>query len=113
MLGGMDALAPLFGVLIMSIALIGNFFFTAWKLGILRAFGRRHSLSWRVLAAGAMSACLPFAGVMITLAAIPADDGVKVAMNAAQLAFELGLTGFVLHVVNDQVVNWASAMRQA
>jgi len=113
MLHGMDALAPLIGVLIMSIALIGNFFFTAWKLGILRAFGRRRTLSWRVLTAGALSACLPFAGAMITLAAMPADDGVKVAMNAAQLAFELGLTGFVLHLVNDQVVNWAGAMRQA
>ena len=97
----------------MSIALIGNFFFTAWKLGILRSFGRRRPLSWRVLAAGAMSACLPFAGALITLAAIPADDGMKVAMNAAQLAFELGLTGFVLHLVNDQIVQWAGAMRQA
>lgn len=109
----MDALAPLIGVLVMSIALIGNFFFTAWKLGILRAFGRRHVLNWRVLAAGALTACLPLAGAMITLAAIPADDGVKVAMSAAQLACELGLTGFVLHLVNDQIVNWASAMRQA
>ena len=109
----MDALAPLIGVLIMSIALIGNFFFTAWKLGILRAFGRRRVLSWRVLAAGTLSACLPFAGAMITLAAIPADDGVKVAMNAAQLALELALTGFVLHWLNDQIVSWALAMRQA
>ena len=109
----MDALAPLIGVLIMSIALIGNFFFTAWKLGILRAFGRRRVLSWRVLTAGTLSACLPFAGAMITLAAIPADDGVKVAMSAAQLALELALTGFVLHLVNDQLVNWAGAMRQA
>ncbi len=109
----MDALAPLIGVLIMSIALIGNFFFTAWKLGILSAFGRRGVMSWRVLTAGALSACLPFAGAMITLSAIPADDGVKVAMNAAQLALELALTGFVLHLVNDQLVNWAGAMRQA
>ena len=109
----MDALAPLFGVLIMSIALIGNFFFTAWKLGILRAFGRRHPLSWRVLAAGSLSACLPMVGVLITLAAIPADDGVKVAMNAAQLALELALTGFGLHWLNDQIVSWSGAMRQA
>ena len=108
----MDALAPLIGVLIMSIALIGNFFFTAWKLGILRAFGRRRVLSWRVLAAGTLSACLPFAGA-ITLAAIPADDGVKVAMNAAQLALELALTGFGLHWLNDQIVSWSGAMRQA
>ena len=48
----------------------------AWRMGILRSFGRRHPISWRTLAAGAMAACLPFIGVLLTLALVPADDGV-------------------------------------
>lgn len=107
----MDALAPLIGVLIMSSVLIGNFFRTAWKLGILRAFGRRRVLAWRTLAAGAIAACLPLLGTLLTLALIPADNGIEVALNAGQLAAELAGSGLAMHLINDQITLWAQPVR--
>lgn len=105
----MSAFAPLLGVLIMSAVLVGNFFRAAWTLGILRAFGRRRAVSWRTLGAGAMAACLPLIGVLLTLALVPADDGVEVAMDAAQLALELATSGFIMHLANDLILGWAMA----
>ncbi len=105
----MNALAPLLGVLIMSALLVGNFFRAAWKLGILRSFGRRHPISWRTLAAGAMAACLPLAGVMLTLVLVPSDNDADIAMSATQLAIELAGSGFLMHLLNDQIMLWAIA----
>lgn len=105
----MSALAPLLGVLIMSAVLVCNFFLAAWRMGILRSFGRRRPISWRTLAAGGMAACLPFIGVLLTLALVPADDGVAVAMSAAQLAIELAGSGLAMHLLNDQILLWAMA----
>ena len=105
----MSALAPLLGVLIMSAVLVCNFFLAAWRLGILRSFGRRRPISWRTLAAGAMAACLPFIGVLLTLALVPADDGVAVSMSALQLAIELAGSGLAMHLLNVQILLWAVA----
>ena len=105
----MNALAPLLGVLVMSVVLVGNFFHAAWKLGVLRSFGRRHPVSWRTLAAATMAACLPMVGVLLTLALVPADDGAAVAMDAAELALELAGCGLITHLLNDQIMAWATA----
>lgn len=109
----MDALAPLIGVMIMSIMLVVNFFRAAWQLGILRAFGRRHPLTWRALAAAALAACLPMLGVLLTLTLVPADDGLKVALEATELAVQLATCGFVMHLLNDQLTAWGRTPRQA
>jgi hypothetical protein len=103
----MNALAPLLGVLIMSAVLVGNFFRTAWRLGILRSFGRRHPVTWRTLAAGAMAACLPFAGVLVTLILVPSDNDAHIDMSAWQLALELAGSGLLMHLLNDQIMLWA------
>jgi hypothetical protein len=102
----MNALAPLVGVLILSVVLLVNFFRAAWRLGILRAFGRRHPLRWRTIAAGTMAACLPMAGALIALTLIPSDNGIDLASSAAPLAIELALSGLVMHLINDHLVNW-------
>ncbi len=92
----MNALAPLIGVLVLSIVLVANFFRAAWRLGILRAFGRRHHLRWRALLAGAL----------LALTLIPGDNGVDLAGEAASIAMQLSICGFVMHVLNDQLVAW-------
>jgi hypothetical protein len=105
----MNALAPLIGVLVLSIVLVTNFFRAAWRLGILRAFGRRCHLRWRALAAGSLAACLPIVGALLALTLIPADNGVDLAGEAGVLAFELALAGFVMHLLNDHLVDWGRA----
>lgn len=105
----MNALAPLIGVLVLSIVLVVNFFHAAWRLGMLRAFGRRRHLSWRALTAGSLAACLPFAGAVIALTLIPADNGADIAAAAAPLAVQLALAGLVIHLLNDQLVQWGGA----
>ena len=58
-LSAMHPLSPLFGVAILALVLTANYFRTAWRLGILRAFGRRAPLSNRTLLAGSVAAVLP------------------------------------------------------
>lgn len=102
----MSALAPLLGVLILSLVLVANFFRAAWKLGLLRAFGRRHHVRWRTLAAGTVAACLPFAGAILALMLIPADNGLEVGTHAGQLAVQLSTSGLLMHVLNDHLMVW-------
>ncbi|WP_290872480.1 hypothetical protein [Aquabacterium sp.] len=102
----MNALAPLFGVLVLSGVLVVNFFRAAWRLGILRAFGRRHPLRWRALAAGALAACLPLVGALIALVLIPADNGMALDDSPASLALELAGSGWLMHLLNDHLVIW-------
>ena len=85
----MNAFAPLIGVMVLSFVLVTNFFVAAWRLGVLRAFGRRHHLNWRALTAGSLAACLPFAGAILALMLIPSDNGVDISLSAAQLAIQL------------------------
>lgn len=102
----MNAFAPLLGVMILSIVLVTNFFLAAWRLGILRSFGRRHPISWHTVTAGTLAACLPFAGALLALALIPADNGVDISQSATQLAVQLAVCGLTMHWVNDRLVNW-------
>lgn len=103
----MDSLTSLFGVVILSGVLTTNFLRAAWRLGMLRAFGRRHTLRWRALAAGTLAACLPFAGAMVGLMLIPADNAAPTT-SAAMLALELAGSGWAMHVVNDRLIAWGS-----
>ncbi len=105
----MNALAPLIAVLVLSIVLVINFFRAAWRLGILRAFGRRHHLRWRTLAAGFGAACLPIVGALLALTLIPGDNGIDLASEAASLSAQLSLAGFVMHVLNDHLIVWGRA----
>ncbi|MFT3856268.1 MAG: hypothetical protein QM742_01720 [Aquabacterium sp.] len=92
--------------MILSVVLVTNFFLAAWRLGILRSFGRRHPISWHTVTAGAMAACLPFAGALLALILIPADNSADIAQAAASLAVQLAFSGLLMHVANDQIVAW-------
>jgi hypothetical protein len=108
----MNAFAPLIGVMVLSLVLVTNFFNAAWRLGILRAFGRRRHVSWHALAAASMAACLPFAGAILALELIPSDNAVDLSLSAGQLAVQLAFSGLLMHVVNDKLVAWGrSAIR--
>jgi hypothetical protein len=109
----MNAFAPLLGVMILSVVLVANFFKAAWRLGILRAFGRRHDLRWRTVAAGSMAACLPFAGAIVALELIPSDNAVDVSQYAAQLALQLSMSGLAMHLLNDKLIAWGHAQTNA
>jgi hypothetical protein len=109
----MNAFAPLIGVMVLSFVLVTNFFVAAWRLGVLRAFGRRRPLSWRALTAGSLAACLPFAGAILALTLVPADNNVDISLQAGQLAVQLALAGLVMHFVNDQLVMWGRQQPQA
>jgi hypothetical protein len=102
----MSAIAPLLGVLILSFVLVANFFRAAWKLGLLRAFGRRRHVRWRTLAAGSVAACLPFAGAILALVLIPSDNGLEVGRHAGMLAAQLSFCGLLMHVLNDHLMVW-------
>lgn len=102
----MNAFAPLLGVMILSLVLVTNFFTAAWKLGILRSFGRRAPLSWHTFTAGSLAACLPFAGAILALALIPADNDVDISVAAGQLAVQLAFGGLLMHLLNDQLIAW-------
>jgi hypothetical protein len=108
----MNAFAPLIGVMVLSFVLVTNFFVAAWRLGVLRAFGRRHNLSWRTLTAGSLAACLPFAGAILALTLIPSDNGVDISLSAAQLAIQLAGSGLAMHLINDQLVLWGRQQTQ-
>lgn len=100
----MNSLSCMFGVVILSGVLTTNFFRAAWRLGMLRAFGRRHALSWRAMAAGALAACLPFAGAMVGMVLIPASgDG-----SPGSLALQFAGSGWAMHIVNDRLIAWGS-----
>lgn len=109
----MHPLSPLFGVAILACVLTANYFRSAWKLGILRAFGRRHDLSWRTWTAGAIAACLPVAGALLSLAMVPTGESGQVDSSAAQLALQLSACGLVLHVVGDALVAWGSPLTRS
>ncbi len=102
----MNALAPLIGVMVLSFVLVTNFFLAAWRLGILRAFGRRRPIGWHTLAACALAACLPISGVLLAFELIPSDNGIDISMSAAQLALQLAFSGLLMHVINDKLVAW-------
>ena len=108
----MNAFAPLIGVMVLSFVLVTNFFMAAWRLGILRAIGRRRQLHWRPLAAGALAACLPFAGAILALSLIPGDNGVDISQTALQLAIQLAGSGLVMHLINDQLILWGRQQTQ-
>ena len=109
----MNALAPLVGVLVLSIVLTVNFFRAAWRLGMLRAFGRRHALSHRALVAGIAAACLPIVGALLALTLIPGDNVSNLADEAGFLAAQLALSGLAMHLVNDRLVQWGRAVPSA
>ena len=109
----MHPLSPIFGVAILAAVLTTNYFRTAWRLGILRAFGRRHELSWRTLAAGSAAGCIPFAGAMLAMMIAPVGESGEVQSTAAQLAIELALCGLALHVLNDYLVRWGAPASSA
>ena len=102
----MNALAPLIGVMVLSLVLVTNFFNAAWRLGVLRAFGRRRPIAWHTLAAASVAACLPFAGAILALELIPSDNAVDLSMSAGQLAVQLAFSGLLMHVLNDKLVAW-------
>ncbi|RZL09800.1 MAG: hypothetical protein EOP40_08645 [Rubrivivax sp.] len=104
-------MSALFGVALLSGVLTTNYFRTAWRLGLLRAFGRRHPVSWRTIGAGTMAACLPFAGAMLALTLIPTDDTGQAHVDAAVLALQLAGCGLVMHLLNDALVAWATPAR--
>jgi hypothetical protein len=108
----MNALAPLIGVMVLSLVLVTNFFNAAWRLGILRAFGRRRAISWHTVAAGTLAACLPFAGAMLALELIPADNGIDLSMSAGRLAVQLAFSGLLMHMLNDKLVAWGRAPKR-
>ena len=102
----MNAFAPLLGVLVLSFVLVTNFFTAAWRLGILRSFGRRKPITWHTLTAGTLAACLPFAGAFLALVLIPSDNSSDISLEAGQLAFQLSMCGLLMHVLNDKIVAW-------
>ncbi|MDE1997669.1 MAG: hypothetical protein KGI91_00165 [Burkholderiales bacterium] len=110
----MNPVAPFLGVIVLSVALTVNFFRAAWKLGILRAFGRRRHLRWRTWIAGALAACLPFSGAMAAVLAIPAADTTNtIPISPLDLTWHLAAAGFVVHLVNDKLMHWGSRHHQS
>jgi hypothetical protein len=109
----MHPLCPLLGVLIMSAVLTANYFRGAWKLGILRAFGRRAQLSWRIQAAGFLAGCLPFVGSILVLSLMPTGAAGNVLATPGELAIEMALCGLGMHLLNDLVVDWGLAQATA
>ncbi len=105
----MHPLCPLIGVLILSAVLTTNYFRTAWRLGILRAFGRRATLNWRVLTAGCLAGCLPFIGSVLALSIVPAGASGTIEASALGLAMEMSLCGLVMHALNDVVMAWGAS----
>lgn len=104
----MHPLSPLFGVVILAGVLTANYFHTAWRLGILRAFGRRASLSWRVVIAGCVAACLPFTGAMLALTLAPTDLTGSIQASPLEMAIEMALCGLFMHLLNDAIVTWGA-----
>ncbi len=105
----MNPVTPFIGIIVLCVALTVNFFRAAWKLGILRAFGRRKTVRWRTLIAGALAACLPFTGAMAAMLIVPAADGSNtVPISALDLSWQLALAGLVIHLVNDKLMHWGT-----
>lgn len=107
-IAAMHPLSPLLGVAILACVLTANYFRSAWKLGILRAFGRRQPLSWRTWTASALAACLPLAGALLALALVPTGESGQIDTTAAALAARLALCGLGLHVLGDLLVAWGA-----
>ena len=104
----MHPLSPLFGVAILSGVLTFNYFRTAWRLVILRAFGRQAPLSKRTLVAGSVAALLPVVGALVALGLVPVGESGEVKSTAFQLAMHMALCGLVMHEANDAIVRWGS-----
>lgn len=109
----MDDLRPLSGVAILALVLTGNYFLTAWRMGILRAFGRRQHLSCRTVLAGSMAGCLPLAGSLVALSLMPSGAPGEAEVSALLLALQLSLCGLVTHMINDALVQWGLARTAA
>jgi hypothetical protein len=107
----MHPLSPLFGVAILAGVLTTNYFRTAWRLGILRAFGRRAPLSNRTILAGCAAGCLPFIGAMVALALIQVGETGEIRSTAFQLAMHMALCGLIMHEANDAIVRWGAPRR--
>ncbi len=107
-LPAMHPLSPLFGVAILALVLTANYFRTAWRLGLLRAFGRRATLSNRTLLAGSVAAVLPFVGAMVAMGLIPVGEHGQMQSSAFQLAVHMALCGLVMHEANDAIVRWGA-----
>jgi len=107
----MHPLSPLFGVVILAGVLTTNYFRTAWRLGILRAFGRRAPLSNRTLLAGCVAACLPFVGAVVAISLIPVGESGEIRSTAFQLAVHMALCGLIMHEANDAIVRWGAPRR--
>jgi hypothetical protein len=105
----MDDIRPLFGVAILALVLTGNYFLTAWRMGILRAFGRRHSLSCRMLLAGSLAGCLPLVGSLVALSIMPSGAAGEPEISALLLTLQLSLCGLSMHLANDALVQWGMA----
>lgn len=104
----MHPLSPLFGVAILAGVLTTNYFRTAWRLGILRAFGRRATLSNRTLIAGCAAALLPLIGSLVAMGLIPTSDTGEIQSTAFQLAIHMALCGLIMHEANDAIVRWGA-----
>ncbi len=103
----MNPVTPFIGIIVLCAALTVNFFRAAWKLGILRAFGRRQSIRWRTWVAGALAACLPFSGAMAAMVIVPAADiSNTVPISALDLSWQLALAGLIIHLLNDKLMHW-------
>ena len=106
----MHAATALIGTIVLCLALTANFFRTAWRLGILRAFGRK-ALSWRTWIAGALAACLPVSGAMAAMVIIPSDGPDSILpISAAELAVQLAAAGMVMHLINDKLMHWGKKL---
>lgn len=111
----MHPLSPLFGVAVLALVLTANYFRTAWKLGLLQAFGRRRPLTWRTIIAGSLAAFLPMAGAFIGMAILPAGETERLAsgMGPGWMALELSVCGLGLHAVSDWLIGWGSPLSRA
>ncbi|WP_374317227.1 hypothetical protein [Aquabacterium sp.] len=107
----MTPISSLVGVLVLAVVLLTNYFRAAWKLGILKAFGRRKDVSWRTLAAASLAGCLPFLGCMVAMVMLPSPVAGEVPDNAAILALQLAASGLLMHLINDKLMWWGAPVR--
>jgi len=107
----MTPISSLIGVLVLAVVLLTNYFRAAWKLGILKAFGRRSMVSWRTLIAATAAGCLPFIGCMVAMVMLPAPVAGEIPDNAGLLAVQLSASGLLMHLINDKLMLWGAPIR--
>lgn len=108
----MHPLSPLFGVAVLAGVLTANYLRTAWRLGLLRALGRRDCLSQRTLAANCIAAVLPLIGALVAFSLVPTADTGEVRSTAFQLAMHIALCGLIMHEANDAIIRWGAPRRR-